>query len=449
MTPIQPDKKSLTEISVLRLAEEIRSGALSSEQLVKACLERISEKETVVQAWAFLDPEHALEQAHAADRALMQGRSAGSLHGIPVGIKDIIDTVDMPTENGTVLHQGRRPAEDAAVVKLLRSAGAVIMGKTVTTELATYHPGKTRNPHHPGHTPGGSSSGSAAAVACGMVPLAVGTQTNGSVIRPASYCGVVGFKPTYGTISRYGVLMQSRRLDQIGVFAKTIEETALIAEALMRFDHRDSGMKPFAPPFLLDRVKEEPPAACRIAFVKSPVWDQHDDSVRPVWTKLLERLAPWVEEANLSARFDEAVRIHQTIVEADIARSFAGEYERGSALLSKNLRDMIERGRDVKANDYDRAVGKIPFLNAALEDLLAGYDAILTPATKGEAPRGLESTGSPVFCTIWTLCGVPAITLPLMEGPGRLPVGVQLVGRRTGDGELLRTAGWLTEKLSG
>ncbi len=442
-------EKNLTEISALHLAAEIRSGALTSEQVVRACLDRIAEQEELIRAWTYLNPDDALEQARSADRARREGCPTGPLHGIPVGIKDIIDTADMPTENGTALHQGRQPAEDATLVSLLRSAGAVVMGKTVTTELATYHPGKTRNPHHPEHTPGGSSSGSAAAVASGMVPLAVGTQTNGSVIRPASYCGVVGFKPTYGTISRYGVLKQSRHLDQIGVFGRTIDDAALIAQELMILDPRDSDMRPFSRPSLLDCAKQEPPSGRRIAFVKSPVWHQLEDSVRPQWVNLIDGLGQWVAQVDLPVLFDEAIQIHRTIMEADIARSFAEEYDHGSQQLSGNLREMIERGRKVQANDYDRAVEKIPSLNAAIENLLTRYDAILTPATTGQAPQGLESTGSPIFCTIWTLCGVPAITLPLMEGPDHLPVGVQLVGRRHRDGELLRTAKWLAKQLSG
>ena len=249
----------LYELGAVEAARRIREGEISAEQLTQACLDRIAQLEPQVQAWAFLDSEHALKQARAADEALSAGRPLGALHGIPVGIKDIFDTHDMPTENGTVLHAGRRPSVDAHVVSSLREAGAIILGKTVTTELAVYGPGKTRNPHDLERTPGGSSSGSAAAVAAQMVPLAVGTQTNGSVMRPASYCGVVGFKPSRGLVSRTGVLHLSSHLDQVGVFARSIEDAALLADELMAYDEDDMHMQPRARPKLRETALQEPP----------------------------------------------------------------------------------------------------------------------------------------------------------------------------------------------
>ncbi len=248
----------LVQMSVGQAAEVIRDGKISSEDLVSACLDQIAAVEERVGAWAHLDPEHALRQAQDVDLARREGKGVGPLQGIPVGVKDIFETKDMPTEDGTVLHAGRQPAEDATAVALLREAGAIIMGKTVTAELAVYAPGKTRNPHDPERTPGGSSSGSAAAVAAFMVPLAIGNQTNGSIIRPASYCGVYGYKPTHGLISRHGILQQSRALDQVGVFARTIEDAALIAEQLMAFDDRDPDMRPRARPKLGETVAEQP-----------------------------------------------------------------------------------------------------------------------------------------------------------------------------------------------
>jgi Asp-tRNA(Asn)/Glu-tRNA(Gln) amidotransferase A subunit family amidase len=247
-----------------------------------------------------------------------------------VGVKDIFDTIDMPTENGTVLHAGRHPGHDATAVALLREAGAVIMGKTVTTELAVYAPGKTRNPHDPERTPGGSSSGSAAAVAACMVPFAVGTQTNGSIIRPASYCGVVGYKPTHGLISRHGVLQQSQPLDQVGVFARTIEDAALIAEQLMAFDDRDPDMRPRARPNLIKMVAEQPPVPPRLAFVKTPVWDQADEETRRAFVELVEHLGEHVGPFELPEMFNDAVTWHRTIMEADLAKSFEREYARPS-----------------------------------------------------------------------------------------------------------------------
>src|SRR5882724_9357597 len=237
---------SLASLSATEAASKIRDGLLTSEELVSACLERIRATEPLVQAWAFLDERHALEQARAADERKRSGEPIGALHGVPVGLKDIIDTADMPTENGTVLHKGRTPPGDAAVVKMLRAAGAVILGKTVTTECAYFAPGKTRNPHNPEHTPGGSSSGSAASVGARMVPLALGSQTAGSVIRPAAFCGVHAFKPTHGLIPRTGVLQLSRTLDHIGIFARSIEDLALLAEELVGYDDGDPDTRPRA-----------------------------------------------------------------------------------------------------------------------------------------------------------------------------------------------------------
>ncbi len=437
----------LFELSALQATQLIRDGQLTSEDLVRACLKRIEQLEPAVQAWAHLDAEYALQQARAADAAQRQGKALGPLHGVPVGVKDIFDTEDMPTEDGTVLHAGRQPPADATVVTLLREAGAVIMGKTVTTELAVYAPGKTRNPHDPQRTPGGSSSGSAAAVAAQMVPLAVGTQTNGSTIRPASYCGVVGFKPTHGLISRARVLHQSWHLDQVGVFARAIEDAALLAEQLMVYDEDDPDMQPRAHPKLRETALQEPPLPPEIAFVKTPVWEQADAETHEAFTELVEHLGDCIKEIELPQTFDHAVTWHRTIMEADLALSFAREYSEGKDRLSTTLIEMIERGRKVLAIEYNHSVNQIRHLNELVEEVFDSYDAILTPATTGVAPHGLESTGSPVFCTIWTLCGTPAITLPLLQGSNGMPMGVQLVASRGDDARLLRTASWLIQAV--
>jgi Asp-tRNA(Asn)/Glu-tRNA(Gln) amidotransferase A subunit family amidase len=368
---------------------------------------------------------------------------------VPVGVKDIMDTADMPTCYGSAIHAGNRPVRDAACVAALRAAGAVIMGKTVTTELAVYSPGKTRNPHDPARTPGGSSSGSAAAVASYMAPLCIGTQTNGSVIRPAAYCGVFGFKPTHGLISRHRILQQSRPLDQVGVFARSVEDAALLADSLIGFDAHDPDTRPSAAPKLLATASEDPPMDPQIAFVRTPVWDQAEETTHEAFAELVEHLDGSVEEVELPSQFDDAVALHRTIMEADLARSFEQEYARGKDRLSAILCEMIERGRKALAMDYNEAVSRIGALNVLLDAVFHKYDAILTPATTGEAPAGIESTGSPVFCTLWTLCGVPAITLPLMTGPAGLPLGVQLVGARGDDARLLRTGRWLTRAVLG
>lgn len=441
------DPTQLNLLSALDAVRAIRDGAISSEELVAACLARVREVEDAVQAWAFLDPEHALAQARALDLARKEGRPLGPLHGLPVGVKDIIDTEDMPTEDGTVLHAGRMPVADAAVVASLRAAGAVILGKTVTTELATYAPGKTRNPHNPAHTPGGSSSGSAAAVAAGMVPLALGTQTNGSVIRPAAYCGVYGFKPTHGLVPRAGILRQSRTLDQVGMFARTLADIALLCEQLTGHDERDPDTRPRARIPFLQTVEEDPPLPPRIAFVKGPAWEQAEAETHEAFAELVAHLGDRVQEIALPASVSQALDWHRTIMEAEMAASFAAEYEQGREQLSASLRGQLERGRAISAFDYQTALACIPRLLAGFEEIFDRYDAILTPAAAGAAPRGLESTGSPAFCTLWTLAGMPALNLPVMQGANGLPLGAQLVGKRHDDARLLRTARWLVGRL--
>lgn len=434
-------------IGAFEAAQKIRSGHISSEELVRVCLEQIDRLDEDIGAWAYLDPEYALEQARAADRTVQRGRTLGTLHGVPVGIKDIIDTKDMPTQNGTVLHAGRRPQADATVVSRLRQAGAVIIGKTVTTELAVFSPGKTRNPHNLNHTPGGSSSGSAAAVAAAMIPVSVGTQTNGSMIRPASFCGVYGYKPTFGFISRHQVLQQSRPLDQVGVFGRSIEDVALIGETLIGYDVNDPDSCLQAAPELLKVQAQDPPLEPRLAFIKTPVWNQADAYTCSAFEELVGELGESAGEITLPAMFDRAHEQHQLIMEADLARSFAAEYRDGGDKLSDILKEMIERGQGVLAVDYNNAVSARDRLYSGFEKIFDWHDAIITPATLGEAPLGLESTGSPIFCTIWTLCGMPAITLPLLQGEGGLPLGVQLVGPRGDDERLLRTARWLVNRL--
>ncbi len=430
-------------MSAGQAAAAIRAGEISSEELVGNCLDRIAAQEGTVQAWTCLDPEHALAQARRADAARAAGDGLGPLHGLPVGVKDIFDTCDMPTENGSVLHAGRRPDRDSRAVTLLREAGAVIMGKTVTTEFAVFAPGKTTNPHDPRRTPGGSSMGSAAAVAAHMVPLAIGSQTNGSTIRPASFCGIYGYKPSHGLVPRTGVLLLSRVLDHVGLFARTIEDLALLGEQLMAFDADDPDTRPRAGPELLETTSEVPPTAPRLALARTPHWDEAADDTRDAFAELAGHLGGHVVEIDLPEAFGDAVEWHRTILDTDLATNLAREYETGRERLSGLLRGMIEHGQGCLAVDYNRAVAGIAALNAELEGVFGEYDAILTPAAPGEAPIGLEATGNPIFSTIWTLCGTPAVTLPILQGASGMPLGAQLVGRRGADGKLLRTARWL------
>jgi Asp-tRNA(Asn)/Glu-tRNA(Gln) amidotransferase A subunit family amidase len=443
------ETKDLHWLSASEAARLIRGGVISAEQLVEACLARVREVDGEIQAWAFLDPDHALAQARAADAWRLEGRPTGPLHGVPVGIKDIFDTADMPTENGSVLYAGRTPSRDAAVVAMLRAAGAVIMGKTVTTELATYTPGKTRNPHNPEHTPGGSSSGSAAAVASGMVPLALGSQTNGSVVRPASFCGVYGFKPTHGLIPRHGMLALSRTLDQVGMFARAIEDLALLAEQLVGHDERDPDTRPRARIPFVRVAAEEPPLPPPLGFVRTPHWERADEETKAAFAELREHLSDRVEEVELFPSAVEAWQWHRTIMEAEMAANLEREFEQGGDRLSESLRAQLKRGREVRALEYQHAVARIrPVAESFTELFEQRYDAILTPAAPGTAPKGLASTGDPAFCTLWTLCGMPAVSLPLMQGTSGLPLGVQLVGPRDGDARLLRTARWLVARVA-
>ncbi len=439
---------TLSQLSATEAIGKIRNGEITSEELVQACLDRIEQVDGEIEAWAHLKPDYALDQARMLDTRRQAGGPVGPLHGIPVGVKDILDTESLPTENGTVLDSGRRPMANCRVVSLLEEAGAVIMGKTVSTELAVFGPGKTRNPHNPKHTPGGSSSGSAAAVASYMVPLAIGTQTNGSVIRPASFCGVVGFKPTHGLIPRTGILAQSHWLDTVGVFARSVEDAATIAEVLVAYDSGDADTTSQARPALSETAVEEPPMPPILTFAKTAVWDQADKETQDAFGELVEFLSDECDELHLPEPFEHAVKLHGTIMNADLAKSFARYYERGKDKLSDVLKAMIEAGQKVTAVDYNKAVDGREFLNDGLDGVFDRYDAIITPAAVGEAPAGLGSTGRPIFNSLWTYCGTPAITLPLMQGPNGLPLGVQLVGRRGDDARLLRTARWLMARVA-
>jgi Asp-tRNA(Asn)/Glu-tRNA(Gln) amidotransferase A subunit family amidase len=436
-------------LSAGEAARRIREGLLTSEELVQGCLERIRQVEPTVQAWTFLDEELALAQARAADEHKRSGQPIGELHGLPLGLKDIIDTGSMPTENGCALHKGRTPRNDAAVVAMLRAAGAVILGKTVTTECAYFSPGKTRNPHNLEHTPGGSSSGSAAAVAASMVPLALGSQTAGSTIRPGAFCGVYAFKPTHGLVPRTGILQLSRTLDHVGLFARTLEDIALLAEAVAGYHEGDADTRPRARIAFREVLAEEPPVPPMLGFVKTPHWDKADAEAKEAMAELVESLGDRVEEVDPFLVAGGAPwEWHKTILEAEMAANFEPEWTSGRDKLSEKLRSQIERGREVRAVDYQRALKRAAAQVEAFDDLFTErYDALLTLPAPGTAPKGM-ATGDPVFNAVWTLFGMPALSLPLMQGENGLPLGVQLVGRRNFDARLLRTARWLQEKLT-
>ncbi|MFW8596458.1 amidase [Cribrihabitans neustonicus] len=439
---------SLMALGAVALRDRLASGALDAVTLVEACIARIEAREAEVGAWAFFDPGFARDQAKARDEMRRSGRPIGPLHGLPVGLKDVIDTAGMPTENGCILDSGRVPHRDAAIVERLKSAGAIIMGKTVSTELAFMHPGRTRNPHNLAHTPGGSSSGSAAAVADGMVPLAVGTQTGGSVIRPASFCGVTGFKPTFGAISRRGVLKQSQSLDTLGVFAADPGGAAMLADVLFGYDPADSATRPAAFPALELTASAEPPLPPVFAVVRPPGWDDlaHPD-LKEAFLALEEELGDQAFAVSLPALFGEAAAQRQRINYAEMSRNYYCYHRDGAGKLGKATREAISEGAVIPARDYLAALDWPDVLYAALEEILSRCDAILCPAAPGPAPEGLESTGDSIFNGLWTLCGTPAVTVPVLTAANGLPMGVQLVGRRGEDGRLLRSARGLFKRL--
>lgn len=442
-----PPPSELAGLSATSAAAWIAEHHISSEELVTACIERIGLVDADTAAWAHLDRDFALAQARESDRLRREGRNLGPLGGVPVGIKDIIDTADLPTECGSVLCGGRRPMRDAAVVARLRSAGAIILGKTVTTEFALLEPSKTRNPHDVTRTPGGSSSGSAAAVAANMVPLALGTQTNGSVIRPAAFCGVYGYKPSFGAIGRSGMLILSRALDQPGLFARSLEDVALLGDVVTGHDALDPDSRPTAASDFRRLLNSAPPVTPRLAIVRSPVWDKAESDTRDAFAELETALGKDAVAVELPAPFEQVVGWHKIVFEAEIAFNLAREYAHGKAKLSGGLRKIIENGQRHTALAYQQALAMMPRISASLDAVFDEYDAIVTPAAPGEAPA-LETTGSPIFSTIWTFAGAPALTLPLMRGSHGLPLGVQMIGPRGRDGRLLRTARWLEQALA-
>jgi amidase len=424
---------ALNKLSATEAAARIAAGKLTSEALVAACLERISQRENDVQAWAVVDPGLALAQARARDKEPRRTR----LHGIPVGVKDVFDSADLPTEYGSPIYRGNRTACDAACVAQVRELGGVILGKTVTTEFATRYPGKTRNPHNLRHTPGGSSQGSAAAVADWMVPLAFGTQTTASVIRPAAYCGVVGYKPTFGLVNRTGLKVLSDSFDHVGTLTRTVPDAALLVEEL-------SG----APVTAFDAVPRIKP---RIGFYRTPYWDKAD---RPTQEALeqavprLERAGARVTSVDLDGEFARLVEVQNTISSYEMFRALAYERTRFPDLISETLMGRLLGGGRVARAEYEDAQAIARRCRARLADAFRDYDALFAPSAMGEAPEGLDSTGDPVFGASWTVLHGPAVTVPVFRGPRGLPIGAQLIGPLGKDGTTLQCAEWVQRALA-
>jgi Asp-tRNA(Asn)/Glu-tRNA(Gln) amidotransferase A subunit family amidase len=411
-------------------------------------LERIARHEETVQAFQWIDPARALDLARQADRRLRSGETLGPVHGIPVGIKDIVETRGVPTGMGSPLFDGYVPTSSATLIRRVEAAGAFVLGKTVTTEFAYFTPGKTRNPWNPAHTPGGSSSGSAAAVAMGFLPGAVGTQTNGSVIRPAAFCGVVGYKPTAGLISLTGVHPFSPSLDQPGVFTRSVADAAVLAAALT--EKADDAPATAAPEGAIApevAPMDRPP---RLAAVRSPVWRQADPQAQAHFLDCVARLraaGAEVQERELPPSFEGAHAVHRTIMYGEGARVFAELQRRDRERLSARLNALIDEGLGIADSALARGLEQKGQLAQELDAFLRAFDGIVTLPAPGEAPPDLTQTGDPAFCTIWSLCGVPAVTIPTGRGPHGLPLGLQVVGPRSSDGRTLSVALWCDERI--
>lgn len=411
------------QLTIAEAAVEIKSGTLTPSALVEACLERTALQEPDVRAWAC----NGGDQSRMAARLLDSGSSSGPLYGIPFGVKDIIDTADMPTEHGTPVFHNNRPSRDAACVALLKEAGGVCLGKTVTTELAHFHPGKTRNPYSTTHTPGGSSSGSAAAVAACMVPFALGTQTTGSVLRPASYCGVYGFKPSYGDVSRSGVFECAASFDTVGWFTRSVVDIDIVRRALIR-----APAAPLQPASL---------AQLRIGLFRGPEWmkaDPHTRNLIETSANHLSSVAACVEEIDPPDGFDAIAQHHKMIAGYEFARAISWERTNRSKMLSpKLLEGRCEDGLQCSYEVYAHAQAELASQRTAMDRALQDFDILLTAVAPGEAWQGLEATGDPVFNTAWTALHMPAVSVPAFKGATGLPVGLQLVSGFRQDEALL------------
>jgi Asp-tRNA(Asn)/Glu-tRNA(Gln) amidotransferase A subunit family amidase len=434
--------------SVRQYVEWIHSGKVTSEQLVQACLSRIEETDTDILAWTTIDKELVLKQAKEMDDWRWRGKPVGELHGIPVGIKDIFDTSDLPTERGSAIYSERQPDADSAVVEKLREAGAIILGKTATTEFAWMHPTTTRNPLDPARTPGGSSSGSAAAVAAGQVPLAIGSQTGGSTIRPASFCGIYGFKPSRGIISRRGALQTSATLDQVGVFATDLGDLALLSDVLSGYDATDSKSYLAPRPKMLKGYLSDPPIEPNFAWLDMPYQNSYCDSIREGVQELELSLGKQFDRLPVPSSFSGLVEAHKAIYGYEIFRCLDAE-QKQLDLTSTTFQDNIKQAGQRTKAEYDEALEILTASNAWFKDFFNEYDGILTPSALGEAPVLADGTGDPICCVVWTLCGLPSLSLPLMVGENGLPIGIQLVGAYNEDDRLFRSARWLVEFLRG
>jgi Asp-tRNA(Asn)/Glu-tRNA(Gln) amidotransferase A subunit family amidase len=420
------------KLSAAEAVRRLQSGSLTAEQLTRDCLDRIAERASV-KAWIHLDPEHSLAQGRAADKA---GRP-GLLAGLPIGVKDVIDTYDMPTRHGSPIYEGNRPFADAACVAQVRMAGGTILGKTVTTEFANRYPGATVHPMNPAHTPGGSSQGSAAGVADFQVPLGFGTQTGGSTIRPAAFCGVVGYKPSLGEFSRVGIKLQCQNLDTLGLICRSLDDIPLLRAALIDMPLRK-----------IDRGTSVP----RIAICRTPQWDVADSATQATIEATAGKLSAAgakVSEVEFAAPFRDIAKTHQCIFYYEAAHNYAYEHLEHRDQVSQVLLDtVLDPGAAIPLGDYIAALETAEAFRAHLDDIFADVDLLLTPSAPGEAPEGLSSTGNSAFNATWTLSWCPCVTVPAGTGPKGLPLGVQLVGQRFADEKTVDAAAWVEAHLN-
>ena len=433
----------VSTLTANELVSKLRSGEISSVELCNKYLDRIKKYEKDIQAWAHFDKKILLEKAEESDDYRKSGKPLGPLHGLPVAVKDIIGTYDMPTECGTVFRKKMSSAQDSEIVNLLKNAGAIIMGKTATAELAYIHPCKTKNPHDYSRTPGGSSSGSAAVIASHMAHLSIGSQTGGSIIRPASYCGVVGYKPSYGLISRNGVLKVSDKLDTMGVFGKTVKDVALLAKTLIKKDLYDSSTVHYSADGMLDACEEGPVFEPKFIFYKTSKWKNINKKSQQAFEFLIKNLKKNIEVFDTPSYFEDIPKNHQIIHEVDMANNMQVYFKKDKTKLSKELREAIVRGLKYSGKEYADAIDFMKQSYESYKEVFEDYHGIITPSSSGVADKGLKSTGSADFQKIWTYLGLPAISLPLLTGENDLPLGVQLVGDKLDDLRFLGAANWL------
>ena len=433
-------------LSLEELAEKIKSGQLTSVETCQTYIERIKKFDKDIKAWAHFDRKVLLEKAAESDEHRKAGKPTGLLHGVPIAVKDIIGTVDMPTECGTVIRKGKSYSQNAEIIDLLHSSGAIVMGKTATSELAYLSPPSTTNPHDKNRTPGGSSSGSAASVASFMAPASIGSQTGGSIIRPASYCGVVGYKPTYGLISRNGVLRTSYNLDQVGMFGRKVEDVAMLAKVLIKKDKYDPATIHYSTENILAETKKGPIFEPKFIFYKTDYWKIIDKKSREAFEYFIKSFKKNIEIFDTPSYFKDIHKYHQIIHETDLANNFSVYYKKFKKKLSKYMQDAISNGNKYTAKEYAEAIDFMKRSYESYEEVFEDYHGVLSPSSPGVAPKGLKSTGTAEFNKVWSYLGTPCISLPLLEGENNLPLGVQLIGNKYDDHRFLGVAKWLEKE---